>query len=503
LFDLPQAPPATSQLGAEALAWLHERPDLTLLRVRQLLEVLVRTQELEAGVHHVGRPPDFSERCWELVRRGLLDAKRTRELTRAYGETSEAVHMFRLQPKPPGVHAGTARRLVLLAAQAWAEALGAPVPERVVPPDTLPAQWRAAFEASALLDLAEEAVERRRDDVRAEELVGRAEALTDGAGLDQATRDRLDARAESVRLAVRNHRGEPPTPIDRERVHRLLAGADASGRDVAVHLLNRRAVASTNVLDLERARAEVEPLVEQRDRAGELRLASGWQARVRDYQLGALHGTLGMIEALSAHAYAEPDLLDEAQAHFDAATGYFTEDDDRDRHVTNTLHTLVERVRLGGELTAAQRARLEALVEESPVELLAGKASTDRPWHPASFRVAAAVKACAVLGLRVPWTGQLLQALSFISEDTRLVHPYPGLVGWTLLCVQAAPRRLRRSLELTAQHEDSEPLIRWISSSFLEPELPRAPGGSAQAWWDELDAGERSGPVWWLPFNFA
>ena len=131
------------------------------------------------------------------------------------------------------------------------------------------------------------------------------------------------------------------------------------------------------------------------------------------------------------------------------------------------------------------------------------RAGAARPWHAAAFHVCAAVKACAVLGVRLPWTGALLDALAFVQPDTRLRHPYPQLVGWTLLCVQAAPGRLREALACTATHADTDPLLQWISRSFLSPQRPAPPVGAAAAWWDELEEGPRQGPVWWVPFNFA
>ena len=506
MFDLPRCPSSVAVLGREALEWLPERPDLSLLRARQLIEVFMTVGELHQGRQlPSSERPSLRERGLDLKEAGLLPADLFVRLRSIIDATNQAVHMNTVRVVPPSAFAQPARDAVLFVAQLWAAHAGAPRPATLELPPRVPRGRRSVLEAGALVDQAEDLVSWRRDTEGAEVLLARAEELCAASEVPARGRDLVAARCESLRLAIRNHQGLPPRPVDRARLGRLAADPDGEVRDAIVHLYNRQVVARTNLLDLEGAMAELEALL------GERRGRQGWRPAdlrdqpIRDYQLGALHGTMGLVWALTAHAEADLDYLDFAQSAFAEAHELFHDDGDRARHVTNQLHVLVERVRLGGVLDTACEQRLAELVACAPIDRLVAARTRSDWFDPAAFHVAGALKASVVTGRRVPWLGELLQSLEPVQHDTRLRHPYIQLVGWTLLASPAAPKRLRSALEHTARHPAADDLLRWLADSFLSPLSAPEPPARLEEWWStHSPAGApRVGPVCWLPFNYA
>jgi hypothetical protein len=214
---------------------------------------------------------------------------------------------------------------------------------------------------------------------------------------------------------------------------------------------------------------------------------------------------VGLVEALTAHAFSDAEHLDVAETSFEEAMSCLYEDDDLDRHRTNLLHVLVERVRLGSTLSAAQAATLDRQIDSTSIDPLLREGGATASWHPAAFRVAAALKACALTHRRPPWAHLVGQALRAVDETTVLKHPYPQLVGWASRIDPAAPRRWRTALDSTRSAPGTAPLLAWICSSFLNPDSPCPPPAALQPWWNgyKIATGEREGAVWWLPFNYA
>lgn len=501
------APPLVHDLWRDALDLFTDRPDLSLLRCRQLIEVLATHAEMGLQVRQARDQLSLGERVRRMQAEGLIDRPSSRGLEEAIRDSNDAVHMNRVAAPKANAHSAAAQQALGAISRAWSTYMRDGTHLVIALPVGVSVTHRAAFDAHALLDQAEAAIAQRRDNDAAETLIAAARARAKGARLRGIAWDMVDARAEGIQLSIRNHDGEPPRPADSEiaRLRRLWDSGQPAARELAVRLANRLAVSHTNVLDLDGARAVLSRVLPPRETALKTAPYAADRSSVRDYTLGALHGTVGLVEALTAHAFNDAEHLDVAALSFQEAMSCLYEEDDLERHRTNLMHVLVERVRLGAALTTDQAAQLDHLIDTTTIEPLLGEGDEPVRWHLGAFRVAAALKACALIGRRPPWAPLVLRALRAVDQSTVLKHPYPQLVGWATRIDPTAPRRWRAALERTRTASGTAPLLAWICTSFLEPVSPSPPPAELQPWWNTygIAAMNRTGPAWWLPFNYA
>ena len=492
--DSPQA----DAWGQNAEALLEEHPDLSLVRQRQMVELLVRVVEHRSSQRFGG---DLANRITSLARAGVLRSLDAQDLHWVRRKANDALHVAGLRPVGPGAWDRDAASGLERTARAWARvhevagfAFEAPAGAR--------REGRELRSANALLDRAEEAVEAQRDwDGAAELLAQIDEDKLARAGVTQQHLDLIRLRKTSIRLGLSNHRGLPAAPTDGSLVKRVLESGDAAGIDEVVHLLNREAVACLDGRMLQDALQKVDELQGWREASEEFRPEHLAGVPARDWQLGALLGTRGLILAHLGHAERSADRLRGAMDCFAAAVDRFANPEDRHRQVNCRRAALVELARLGLKLDAAEQAELERAAEAPPLKALEGV-----PWTSEAFEVALALKAARQLDLRPRWLEQLGQTLAGLSDsDAPLSHPYERIVGGLLLALPSPPRRLRRRLQATAE---ADSLPAWVASMYLAQldsrEAPPPPPSLAD-WWSRYDLGTRSveeGPLSALAMNY-
>ena len=483
--------PQVDAWGADAERFLLRHPDISLIRCRQLVELLVHAAG--PGIPH----RDLCDRIDELERRRIFPPKACRKLHDVRKAGNEAAHVSGLSVPGPGAWAQEARRALRITAEVWAS-FGAAAPGAFILPAAGDASDRARGEADAKLDKAAALVEDGRDLGAAERILGSIrEGALRASGVSDRELDLLRLRTVSIRMAIQNHRGGVSGPPDQGLCERLVSWGDARALDQVVHLHNRHAVALLNELKIEEALARVSELEEWRAAPQEFLPGTFAGLEIRDWQRGALLGTRGQALAFLAHAEADPTRLKDALACFELATRCFTEADDLQRQETYGLHALVERVRLGGKLDAGRLALVEAAIDGAP-RLPTG-------WSPESFRVGVALKAALVMGRRPPWIGRLVHELKWIDPDDPVPHPYEQIIGGVILAEKSPPKRLRRVLETTA---DEGGLIGWIAACYLAAadDAPApSPPGLIRGWWDRYGIAGRPvrGVPGVLPFNYA
>jgi len=368
------------------------------------------------------------------------------------------------------------------------------------------------MELTQQLDAAEDLIEHRRSD-DAEALL---ESVADRLQQTEAD-DLLRVRVASISLARRNHQGLPPAPSDpavEQSCHALLRRADAAGIHEVVHLYNRQVVSRLNVFDLESADERVRALIEWRGASESFTPEDLDSLPVMDWDLGALYGTLGQVEAISAHAEGDLERLDAAIRWFGEARRRFRERDDLMRQDVYLAHAWVERVRLGGTLPAAGRAHLERVIAAAgdDVAALNSAQGSEVAWGK-RFRIAVALKAGAITGMPIPWLNPLIEHLRVFCAETPVPHPYTNIIGWTLVLRSSAPKEVRRALERMAETARSS-LGRWVALVMREmskdaPDremIRRRLPVQLRGWWEaaDLDARLSEGRVdRVLPFNYA
>ncbi|GEM_PF-5597084 len=494
--NLPPTPrfPILHHWAVEAEDLLVEQPDLSLVRIRQMAELLVRALETRHNLS-VDEEDSLFLRIQGLE--GFLPARVVTSLHKARMKGNDAVHVSSLNPPAPAVWDKVARKRLLGMARAWAWYLGTPEPHQIVVPESADKRERLTRVEHARLDEAERLVEKERSYAAAEELVVVDFAVLDRGNVDALQLDLIRLRQESIRRAASNHKGEPPSPRDPARSRRLVAWGDPVALEEVVHLHNRHAVALLNVLQLEKALDVVTELVEWRDAREILAPSDLEDLPIRDWQKGAVLGTQGQVLGHLAHARRDPDLARRAAATFQRAKACFSEPGDRDTQDTYRLHALVEVVRQGGALERHERAEVVRLVDAAPLEALR------EGWSVAGFRLAAALKAALVLDLEVP-IDQVLRNLPWVTKETALPHPVSNVAGALCLLEPGKTSRLLGALRTTV---DKSTLNGWRAACFVaaaEGTKPPAPPFNLRPWHDDeaFGLGERSA-FDQLPFNYA
>ncbi len=495
-FRFDSAPSSVDALGASAEALLFTTPDLALLRVRQLLEVFVahvRSQDATADNFEEGG--SLGPVIGSLLPNHLR-AVTQHELRLIARACNAAVHHNTTRRRDGASYARAAREQLAAVHGVWARWLGV---QRTF---QLPAPGGAEAQQLAALHVALDRIERRVDvgrDFSALADLGLLPAPPQGIG--PKDHDLLDLRVLSIRRAGDNHAGREAGPLD-PLAERLLRYGDGQAQEEALHYLNRTAVGHLNDLACDDALAVVSEYIEWRQAVATFLPKRVSDLGVSDRTLGALLGSGAQAMAMNAFADRSTEQSDQALATFREAKLCFIEAEDLDRQDTYRAHALIDRVRIGGALSAEERAWLERRVAGAPVGALPGS-DTGAP-----FRVALALKAHFLLD--VPYAVErVAQALSpalttLLARDGLLPHPYENIAGW-LLQTRCCPRDVRSALEGTAEEAPRKgaAVLGWIAQVFLDHAAGRpasvAPGRLKR--WSErvvdrpaLDA---------LPFNYA
>ena len=489
--------PQADAWGEDAERHLDEDADLALVRLRQLVELLLRVVEAKSAAF-LGE--GLKDRLDEAGRLRLIPPATKHDLHWVRSKANAALHVSGLAVVGARAWAGDARKALAKTAHAWARVLKiGGFQMRWPPPTTVEAE--ELRRALTKLDEAEDAAEGRRDTGAAEALLAQVdEARLQRRGVGEPGRDLVALRRASISLALANHLGLPTPLVDHTLISRVLERGEAEAREEVVHLLNRQAVGLLDARELEEALARIDELRDWRAVEGEFRPTMFTELPVRSWQLGALLGTRGLTLAHLGHAEREPTSVREALVCFDEARPLFIESGDRTRQRTYRLAGLVELVRVQGEISDAERAELEAAVRDAPIRAL-----SSARWTPAAFEVALALKAARALGRTPPWLQLLGQILMKVTDPELPGHPYEQLVGGVVLGGPGAPRALRQRLRAAA---DASGLPGWIAASYLaasEGQRAPEPPERLRVWWDRYDLGTRAeaeGPLSPLPFNY-
>jgi len=484
---------------AERMLWTT--PDLTLYRCRQLVELLVRVVKHESDEKIGG---DLAKQIFVLARLGKISPDVQRDLEWVRKEANDAVHVSGFSVVGQGAWQKKARTALFRTAGAWAAHRGRKRKEELIPPvgDAAKSAFRTAM---FRLDMAELLGDRRQEGDRAEAALSKI-SLSDLRYADVSSDDLLlvALRIDSIRLAIANHRGQIPGPIDDERSRKVFATGDGAAFDELVHYLNRHAVGHLNGARFDEALTAISSLEEWRSASADFAPSALSDVPIRDWQRGALLGTKGQALAFRAHALGDPELIDEAIACFDEALTNFTDPGDRERQQTYRFHALIERVRLGGKASPEDLAELEQAIRDAPVDDV-----MQDDWHPAAFRVSVCLKASWVTGLKVPWLSQLERFLN-AQPVAALPHPYEQLVGGLAqLRGSNTSASLRDSLQATAEGK-KDPLAGWIAACHLATargsSTPIPPHSALRDWWTTNEIAARTndkGPLSAVPFNYA
>ncbi len=553
--------PLFDRLGEDAERALQERPDIAMIRCRQLAEVFA-TGILQKLDRPLGRGHEGLN-DWIDTLRGIQDPSTTTpvmNLQRLQLGGNRAVH-HRYGSDP---HYTTQEALTLIRA-AWqvgnwfqqnfgdgngvtftepepvVEFLGqvqAPVPQAPVP---LQAnrfdQWDQELnELEAGIDLARE--EMSEELTRWRDRTGTDDPLQ---GMEPWQNAYLRLRFSSIELARRNHQGEQPhqadLPFDPELMQLLLDEKLPAASDPILHFHNRWVISQTNAYRFEDAYLKIEELVENHRR-----IIQGWTEAFSvptyiDYEFGALLGTSGQVIALWAWEDDEPGLLDEAMARFDEARTHFKAAHHQARQDSYWGHAYVERMRRDPEWQPSpeQKARWDTIEKRAQADLqkVIGSPFDTGQWHHA-FGVALLLKHAAVSGQPFPQSDALAQALSGAlagrpeNWTPNSANPYEQIVGLLgLVHPGGLPRRLRGLMDRLADLPGLSGFVanlyrlqwahrdRRLTDNELDAFLSRVEDGPERrkkwpAGWqthhsDRLRAAIESGEGPWalLPFNFG
>jgi hypothetical protein len=379
----------------------------------------------------------------------------------------------------------------------WARWLGKSSRYRC--PDRGLAVARVRDEVHARLDRIERRVDIDRDFSALEEMSLLPKLP---AGVGPADDDLLELRQLSIRRAAANHAGQPASAAGAV-ANRLLRTGDAGAKDEVILYLNRVAVGHLNDLACSEALDVLADFVEWRHSVAILAPHGLAELGIKDGTLGALLGT--QAQAMAMDAFAEQNLSQSAQAveTFLAARACFFELEDVDRQDTYRAHALIDRVRIGGELTDEEGVWLKRRVAATPVEAFT-RAAAGSP-----FRVAFALKAHFLL--KIPYAVDrvaqaLLPELEALQKrgSGRLPHPYENIAGW-LLRMNSCPRAIRSALEATAAglQQPAPSVTDWIAQVFLDDAagVPATVATGRLGAWSRRVEGRRALDA--LPFYYA
>jgi hypothetical protein len=513
-FHYPNLPTAVDELGADAEYLAVTYPDLALVRIRQMVEVLAT--HLEGKTRHVDTRDDgLSVRLWASHKAKPFPKDFSPEMFKRHRPRgakrhvpiqvlNEVSHHATTRKRDGASYSNTAVACLRDMSALWAAVAGVEPTVFELPLEG--EEWRhQAWKQHIKLNHAERLADNQRSYPAAQ---AELDAVTTSAmkrlGAPQEELDLIWLRGESIRLAMANHQGVAPVLDEsNEAIDRLLVWSDQRGRDQIHRLANRQAVGLTNTLRLDEARECISKHIEWREWTHAGAIERIGEQPIYDHERGALLGTAGQISGLQAHAERDLGLLVDAVECFEAATQYFTLDSDRYRQQTYTLQALVERVRLGGELDGQERDRvLDAIRAVDPNSL------SDAELFNEKFRLFWALKASHVMGepLSSAARTSVLDWAAKVDGTRPIGHPDVSIAGWAMVLYPNGPKCLGKALEQTVAEDKS--LIGWIANVFLAEvrgDGYPAPPAALQAWWDRYDLGqrERSCAVAVLPFYFA
>ncbi|MCB9672363.1 MAG: hypothetical protein H6734_22995 [Alphaproteobacteria bacterium] len=493
-FSMAPQYPQVDVWGEAAENALRSEPDIALVRCRQLLELLVHAIEQRHGIRHSGRKPKLFERLDNLGAR--VPPEIARRMSRVRQDANSALHVEDLNAVGPRAWEVAARRAIETMAKAWAWFMDTPHAHITLPharsvPDKV-------FEiADRDLDVAERLVEDERNEVAAERLLSKLSPnRLIRKGVPHHAVELLELRVDSIRLAMGNHQGLLPAPLNVARSRRAVATGHSRYADEVVHYHNRYAVGLLNRLQAEEALQAVGQLEEWRSSRAEFAPDPLANLQIRDWQRGALLGTKGQALCFLAHERRDPSLVDQALAAFAAARDYLEEPADLRRQDVYRLHALIEKGRLGGTLNAEELAVLDARIEHAPIEAIG------EHWTPEIFAIAVALKSGWAVDRKVTWAGRLSHQLDAVWRRREpLEHPYELVAGSLLLVHPPSAPRLLASLQATA---DNGGLIGWIASCYIADHAGRpapTPPDTLSPWWDRVDRQVRALDN--VPYNYA
>lgn len=490
------------ELAVEAEHLLDRKPDLSLLRSRQLAELLVAHGEQSAGLLRLEK---LEARIEQLAGCHVVDNETKRLLHSARDLGNRGVHHKGLKRAPHEKRVQWAHEALLAVAQAWAMYLDREVPRALksgARPGAGPASSKPVdrlAEVHRRLDEAERFADVLRKGSEAEALLRR---INPGplrkAGVDERELELIQLRIDSIRRAVANHAGQPPTPLDLARSRRLVAWADARAIEEVLHLHNRHVIARLNVLQLAEALDVADELDRWRPDQRLLLPGALSVGKMYDWQRGAILGTRGQVLAMQAHAYEDASTLHDALDCFAEASQCFDRPPDLERQLVYRAHALIEILRLGGVLAPTEEAELDRWLGEWAVVAVH---PDDRP-----FPLAAVLKAALVLGRDLAWAQGLASSLSWVDGPAQLKHPLSNVVGLLLALHVPVPKSCREALiELAETPAPRRDLNAWRAGLYaahagLIAAAPEPPA-SLRGWYDEYGIGERA-PLDRLPFNY-
>ncbi len=475
----PRVPPAVPVLGAAAEFAFEKEPDLALWRCRQLLEVLVGRLERDGAIV-VGRSLEDRMAAVERCYGSGFDFPSLHRLRR---EANEAVHHASGVPRERGMFASGARRGLLTLSRAWAAYTNtAPLPTSLALPTDRRSVAQAVLDMLLHLDELEDAVDRRDDATVRVLLPAVSDERIKGSGMPLAQVDVARFRRDSAVLSHANHSGRIGDPtISEDRVRHVLSIGRWGATEAALHHIARAGVSRLNALSVEEAVDGLVPWVEYATAKTEFAPMGGGSAGVRDWQLGALLGTLGQALCIWGHRDKNESLVREGMRKFEIAERHFLERDDRMRQETYRLHALVEVLRVGGELSEQEKSEVSREVRDAPFVGL-----HDGAPLAVLYRCAWAAKASWYLGLQPDWLPSAKSVLRSLPLATLRRHPAVNLVGWMSLLL-GPPRRPEPACEVLAEVVAAgEPLLSWIAGSFLAETQQCAappPPHVIAAWW--------------------
>jgi len=351
-----------------------------------------------------------------------------------------------------------------------------------------------------ILDESEDACQIARELDRAEALGRLALRLiaADGwaRGLEETTLEGFRSAADSVRVAVANHRGHGLPgwlKIDRVRERSRLLAGDVTHLDAVALLHNRLAVNALNRFEFAEWRDSAEGLVEilRAERRGAETYFGG--APGPSWGFGALLGTIGQAHALAGFVARDDSLLDRAGECFGEAIDQFTLLADTTRQWTYAAHLQLEKVRLVGDAEFPSRwvEILDVVGEEFEAdrEGFCADPAGREAWRQA-YAVQVLLKRSWLLDDEAPdWAASLADSMGRITDGGSLAHPCQQIAGQLVVLLGlAGDHPLVAALRRTAERDAT--LVGLIARTWML-DIDDRDGKSA-----DLDRFEQALPGW-------
>ena len=494
-YQYPQYP-QVDIWGADAERFLFSHPDLALIRLRQLVELLIRILEYQQGTRYIG---DLAKKIDLVIQNASLESDIADKLHWVRKKGNNAVHVKTLNPKGARAWLKDARTGIKKTAEAWAVALKNKTFTFRHPPSINIAE-EALQHALVTLDKAEDAIEKKRENKEAELLLQQVNVNhLQQQDVKNVDLDLIRIRILSISLAKTNHQGLTAVKIDPKLMQRVISSGDPASIEELIHLQNRLAVSLLDKRLLEEALHKIDEYKEWSSSSAAFLPSEFVNLPIRNWQLGALLGSRGMILMHLGHATFDVEKIREAISCFKEAKDLFLDDVDKNRHHNNHLAALVDLGQMGETLSEQEISLLKQTIQNAPIEQL-----EEVNWSPLAFQVSLALKAARLLNIQPKWINKLAHIIANFQHKEQLSHPYEQIVGGVLLEIKRPPSILKQKLQATTANPG---IPGWIATIYLDAinGTHSPPPAHSVQWWNLYQMGKRStekGPLSVLAFNY-